>query len=357
MHLTKLPSGSWRAQGSVNGRRYSLTRETKAKARHAAAQQEVILGSVPSVGRQRLLVADALEGHLADAEGRWSPTTFDDVRRVVDRLPESFTETPVRDVTPSTLVALYGRLSRDGWSAHRIRRAHMAIGLALADAVIHGHLTHNPAREVKPPRTSAPTVSAPSDDDVRAIRRAASGHLIDFLVLATATGARRGELVALQWQDVDFVDGTVWVRRSLAQKVGAPPVVRPTKTGSKGHRTLGVGVVAMDVLRRRHDDMIAKVPDDFSLRPWVFSHDAGFSPWRPDYVSRLFRQAREAAGVDGVRLHDLRHHVATSMLRDGEAPIRVAAQLGHSTVATTLSTYSHYLPAQGSEAADRRLGG
>ena len=355
MHITKLPSGSWRAQGSVNGRRYSLTRESKAKARHAAAQQEVSLGSMPSVGRHRLKMADALEGHLADAEGRWSPTTYDDVRRVVDRLPESFTEMTVRDITPSTLVGLYGRLSRDGWSAHRIRRAHMAIGLALADAVIHGHLAHNPAREVHPPKTSAPNVSAPSDADVRAIRAAASGHLIDFLILATATGARRGELVALQWQDVDFVDGTIWIRRSLAQKVGAPPVVRQTKTGSKGHRTLGVGVVAMDMLRRRYDDAVVKVRDDFADRPWIFSHDAGFSPWRPDYVSRLFRKACELAGVTGVRLHDLRHHVATSMLRDGEAPIRVAAQLGHSTVATTLSTYSHYLPAQGGEAADRRL--
>ena len=232
----------------------------------------------------------------------------------------------------------------------------MVIGLALADAVIHGHIVHNPAREVKPPKAPKATVTAPSDDDVRRIRAAASGHLVDYLVLATATGCRRGELVALQWVDVDFVEGTVWIRRSLAQKVGADPVVRPTKTGSKGIRTLGIGDITLQTLRERHDRLTVVADDNLLDRPvWVFSHDGGLSPWRPDYVSRLFHQACERAGVTGVRLHDLRHHVATWMLRNGEAPIRVAGQLGHSTVATTLSTYSHYLPAQGAEGADERL--
>ena len=302
-------------------------------------------------------MADAITAHLADAERRWSPTTHDDAARVAARLPDAFGATLARNVTPATLTALYASLTRDGWSPHRIRRAHMVIGLALGDCVVHGDLRHNPAREVRVPSVSRPKVHAPSDDQVRDVRAAASGDLLDFLVLATATGARRGELVALQWGDIDWNDGTVNITRSLAQKVGAAPAVRPTKTGSKGHRTLAVGARAMDVLRRRHDEAVVRADAHRLAAPvWIFTHDAGMSPWRPDHASRLFLHARRRAGIEDVRLHDLRHHVATSMLRDGEPAIVVAQQLGHSTVATTLSTYSHYMPGEGGDAADRREG-
>jgi integrase len=92
---------------------------------------------------------------------------------------------------------------------------------------------------------------------------------------------------------------------------------------------------------------------------YVFSDDAGVTPWRPDRVSRMFRRVADRAGAEGVRLHDLRHFVATTMLEDGEPLHEVAGQLGN-TMKTTEEKYRHFMPGRGRDSVDRRaarLGG
>ena len=85
----------------------------------------------------------------------------------------------------------------------------------------------------------------------------------------------------------------------------------------------------------------------------VFSHPDG-TPLRPDSVTRAFRTIARSLGLNGVRLHDLRHAHATLMLRQGVHPKIVSERLGHSSVAITLDTYSHVLPGL-QEAAARRF--
>jgi integrase len=77
------------------------------------------------------------------------------------------------------------------------------------------------------------------------------------------------------------------------------------------------------------------------------------TPWRPDYVTRLFRHTADRAGAHGVRLHDLRHYVATSMFDDGASSHDVAGQLGN-VIATTEAKYRHWLPGRGRESVTTR---
>jgi integrase len=86
---------------------------------------------------------------------------------------------------------------------------------------------------------------------------------------------------------------------------------------------------------------------------WVFSHDAGVNPWRPDYATHAFAALRKSLDLDGVRLHDLRHFVATQMLAAGDSPVQVAGRLGHSTPAVTMSTYAHWIQSQDAASAER----
>jgi integrase len=92
-----------------------------------------------------------------------------------------------------------------------------------------------------------------------------------------------------------------------------------------------------------------------SLPPtsFVFSHEPdGSTPWRPDYVSLKFRRLRKGLGLDDVRLHDLRHFVATTLLGAGVDLRTVAGRLGHAAGGrTTLAVYAHFLQAPDREAA------
>jgi integrase len=86
---------------------------------------------------------------------------------------------------------------------------------------------------------------------------------------------------------------------------------------------------------------------------FVFSHAVdGSSPWHPDSTSRAFRRICQQAGVTGVRLHDLRHYVATRLLTAGVDVRTVAGRLGHRNPSTTLNVYSHFVPGTDQEAAE-----
>ena len=93
----------------------------------------------------------------------------------------------------------------------------------------------------------------------------------------------------------------------------------------------------------------------YSLAPdaYVFSYELdGSEPWRPDSATRRFVKLRNRLGLEGVRLHDLRHYVATRLIASGVDPRTVANRLGHASPTTTLSIYSHFVPEADRDAAE-----
>jgi integrase len=86
---------------------------------------------------------------------------------------------------------------------------------------------------------------------------------------------------------------------------------------------------------------------------FVFSNEVdGSEPWYPDTVSRSFKRLCELEGLQGIRLHDLRHFVATQLLSAGVDVRTVAGRLGHRNAATTLNVYAHFLEQSDRAAAD-----
>ena len=353
MHVRKLPSGRYQVLVKHNGKRASASARTLAEARQRGAELVFKLGGQP---RDDTATVEALLAmHLAAVEDDWSPTTLADANSVVRLLPQPFLERRVRDVSPAVIAGLYRQLTAQGVSAHRLRRIRMVLSGAWKRAISYEWAVSNPCRDVPMPKVTKPDLHPPSDDQVRAVLAETDGAVQLFIRLAVVTGARRGEVVALQWCDVDVDRAELDIRRSLVQTPGSPPVERHTKTGSKGYRVLSLDLPTVAQLRRHRAVQVEQaVANGLPAPVWIFSHDGGVSPWRPDYVSREFRRACTAARVPGVRLHDLRHYVAVTMLTDGEAPADVAGQLGHASVATTLSTYWRHLPGRNRDATDRR---
>jgi integrase len=353
MHIRQLPSGRYQVLVKHNGRRASGSARTLGEARQLGAELVLILGGRPADAKTS--VAELLAGHMADVEPEWSPTTYADAQRVVKRLPDTFTARRVQEVSPAIIAGLYRQLRAEGWSAHRLRRLRMVLNGGWKRAIAYEWATTNPCRDVTIPKADKPEVAPPSDEQVRAVLAKCGGAVQLFVRLAVVTGSRRGELVALTWDDVDLERAELVIRRALVQVAGQPPVERSTKTGSKGFRVLTLDLPTVAALRRHRSAQVELALASGLPSPvWLFSHDAGLSPWRPDYISRAFGTARDAAGVTGVRLHDLRHYVAVTMLQDGESPADVAGQLGHASVATTTSTYWRHMPGRNRDATDRR---
>lgn len=351
MHLSRLPSGHWRVAVKHHGRRRTATRPTKNEARQAGAELLYELGATPkSAG---ITVTELLGAWTAQAQ--LSITYAADCHRVIDQLPAEFTARRIVTLTPASIEALYRQLGRDGWSAHRIGRVHDVLSAACTLALRYEWLATNPAHATRRPKTARSEVAPPTPAQVATLLAAAPDELRLYLLVSAELGARRGEVVALQWSDIGA--GAVNIRRSRAYAPGAGVVTTTGKTGRKGHRVVAIDQVLADELAaHRVAQVKLAVAAGLPSPLWVFSHNAGVTPWRPDYATHQFVALRRRCGIEGVRLHDLRHYVATQLLAAG-VPLKVVGdRLGHRQLSTTSDTYGAYVPAADRAAAEIMAG-
>lgn len=164
-------------------------------------------------------------------------------------------------------------------------------------------------------------------------------------MLAASTGARRGELLALRRHDLDLAAGMVSIKRGIViTDVGL------VEQGTKTHqaRRISLDPRTVEVLSMhlgQQDVLAASIGMAFRVEGFVFTHTLdGSAPWRPDSTTRAFHRLCARCGVVGVRLHDLRHYVATRLLSNGIDVRTVAGRLGHRNPSTTLNVYSHFVP-------------
>jgi integrase len=255
---------------------------------------------------------------------------------------------------PIDLDMLYGELGGRGLSSRTVRICHTVLRQSLEQARRWGFIARSPAVDASPPPQHKVEVTPPTVDEVLRLLDAAYEEdpaFGTYLWVISATGCRRGEVCALRWTDVDLDGRELRVRRSVVHVDGE---VREKDTKTHASRRLALDEPTVALLRqhRRRQRELAlalgvRLPDDAVL----FGDPEG-RPWRPDVCTNRFGRLRARLGLERVRLHDLRHFVA-SILIDGGIPIStVSTRLGHSQTSTTLDLYTHAIPATDQRAAD-----
>ena len=226
---------------------------------------------------------------------------------------------------------------------------------ALSQGVRWGWISHNPAIDASPPRVPHRDLRPPTPEEVVTLFAAAQigdPALAAFLMLAASTGARRGELIALRRHDLDLTMGMLAIERGIV-RVGAQLLEQGTKTHQA--RRVSLDPRTVEVLTNhlaRQNELAGSVGAAFLSDGFVFTNSIdGSTPWRPESVTRSFSRLCARCGVAGVRLHDLRHYVATRLLTSGIDVRTVAGRLGHRNPSTTLNVYAHFLPGSDREAS------
>jgi integrase len=170
----------------------------------------------------------------------------------------------------------------------------------------------------------------PTAAQVGAVLEAANMAFRPFVALCAFAGLRLGEAAALQVGDVDFLRRTLVVARQV-QRAGRDRVeVRPPKYGSERTVFLAPGLV---------DLLAAHVAGHCPDGSWLF-RGSGTEPPHQNTVDPRWRRTTSAAGLVGLRLHDLRHFYASGLIASGCDVVTVQRALGHASATTTLSTYS-----------------
>lgn len=250
-------------------------------------------------------------------------------------------------VSPAQIKSLYvilkkGNSKRAPSMAHEVLSA--AYNVALADEVVPA----NPLANIKKPaRPKREYVTLDVDQCLRFFQASRNDRFHALFVVAACSGAREGELLGLQWGDIDLKSGTVSLARTL-QDFGKTIQIGDPKT-AKGRRMIYLPPIAVEALEAHRKRMLV---DGLIAKP-VFCDSEGNWMRRSNLARRHFKPALVRAKLPDMRFHDLRHSCATILLQLREHPAIVSAILGHSSVTITLNTYSHVTPNLGQEATAR----
>ncbi|MFL5588067.1 MAG: tyrosine-type recombinase/integrase [Ktedonobacteraceae bacterium] len=293
-------------------------------------------------------------------EQAYKPTvklnTYVQYRSIVHHhLVPAFGNIPVQKLTPEKLRAFYRQKLDEGSKPRTVLLIHTALRRALEDAVKQGLVPRNVAKLVSPPRIDRYEAQTLTVEQAEKLLGAARGSRLDaLLILALTTGMRRGELLALRWDDVDFKQSLVFVHRTVTRVGGYGYVEGEPKTRSSRRRVV-LPDVALEALKKHRIDQQQeqiKVGDKWQYKGLVFCDGYG-GFFSPDMVLRKFSKLLRDIGLPRMRFHDLRHSAATILLVAGVHPKVVQERLGHSTVAMTLDVYSHVLPSMQQEVAGK----
>ena len=248
-----------------------------------------------------------------------------------------------------------GRLIRTeqfgkGLSDSMVRGLHAACRSALEKAVQEELIRTNPAVGCKlPPKRGREMQVLGREELQRFLIQAQAEGYFELFLLDLCTGLRRGELLALQWDDLDFKTGTLTVNKQVYEVKGRLQVSVPKTRASIRRLVLPPGVV--EVLRAYRETVDSR---------WMFPSPVKEDvPMTPGAVRRRLQIILERAGCKKIRFHDLRHTFATLSLESGMDVKTLSAMLGHVSAATTLDIYTHVTGDMQSEAAakiDRGLG-
>jgi integrase len=265
---------------------------------------------------------------------------------------------PLQRLTTARVGAFYGELVASGGQKGRplspktVRYVHTTLRRALRDAVADGLVVRNVAAQARPPRARRVEMHTWTAAEVGIfLASVREDRLYAAWLLLATLGLRRGELLGLRWPDVDLTSGRIAIRHTLVMVDGKPVMAEP-KT-AKGRRSLTLAPQVLEALRVHRARQAAERLSwgaDYTDSGLVVTTEDG-RPMHPEWLSGLLvRQARRA-GLPQIRLHDLRHSVASILLAQGVHPKVVSEQLGHATIALTLDTYSHVIPSLQQEAA------
>jgi integrase len=310
-----------------------------------------------------------------------TPKTFERYTELLEHIAKEIGQTPLTKLSTLQIQRGYNRLldakrenGKTLFSVKTVHHVHGAVHVALATAVKWGLLKSNPSSACDlPPAPPREAKALDYDVTARLMDHCCEHWLHDLLMVYTASGTRRGELLALRWDRIDFSTRFVIIAQSLEQTRPRPMTreeeeqltaleqrmrrqgLRVKETKGKRSRRIRFSQETLDILgaiRAKQETARQLYGDDYCADlDLVFCHPDGFFI-RPDTVTKAARRLAKQAGLAGVSVHTLRHSHASQLLSAGVPLPTVSKRLGHSNVHVTATIYSHALPADEIAAAD-----
>lgn len=338
-------------------------RAEKEAQRQALAFEEQISSGTANDGRIRL--KEFSERWMMEyVEKQLKKKTAHGYRQCLPRILDALGHIRLCDLKTGHINTLYSNLQEDGINAHTggklavnsVLAHHRCLSSMLSKAVKWGYISYNPAANAELPRQQVQEAPYLDEKEVRSLLEHLQNEPIKYRAAITfdlLAGLRRGELLGMSWNAVDFENQTVTIQRML-NYTPEDGTYFDTPKNATSKRPLKVSRLALDLLgqlKHWQEEQAHRLesawdnPDNL-----VFTNDYG-GPIHPDTLTKWFTRFCKDAGFKQVHIHSLRHTCASLMIADGTPLVVVSRRLGHAQVSTTANIYSHVIASADEKAA------
>jgi integrase len=301
-----------------------------------------------------LTVGEYLDRWMRDVEGTVRESTHQRYEYAVGpHVKPALGSIKLKDLNPAQVRWFYRDRLDSGLSPASVHKLHVVLHKALKAAVSDGLIPRNVAAGLKLPKLSREEIDPLNREEARRLLEAAKGERLEALyMLALNTGMRLGELLALNWDDVDLEGEVLRVRRTLTRAGKVYTTGEPkTRNSRRVIRLTGAAVEALRGHLPRQLEEMGRMGSLYQPGGLVFATEVGTIVNPSNVRNRSLKPLLKKAGLRPVRFHDLRHTCATLLLLKNVNPKIVSELLGHASVSITLDVYSHLMPDMQEKAA------
>ena len=368
--------------------RHKKTIKVKAKSEKAKWREaEKALGMFQSevekgefLGTGKMTFACFVQEWLAKyAEKQLAPKTVYRYREILNtRIIPVIGHMKMEKIRPVNILNIYDQLQQDGirmdgkpggLSPTTILQHHRVLSSIFSSAVQWQVVLSNPVSKVKPPKQKKPNIASYDEEQAAALLGALQKELLKYQVmvaLALVTGCRRQELIAFQWEDIDFESSTIKVDRAAQYLPGRGMFLKDTKT-PESSRIITLPYSIMGLLKeyRKHwlkekmkvgelwqRDNEGKYSEEWIGLDLLFTTWNGW-PMHIDTITKWFPKFLKRHNLPHVYFHSLRHTAATLLIGWGIPTRSVSSILGHARPSTTEDIYSKSLKSVEKVAAEK----
>lgn len=243
--------------------------------------------------------------------------------------------------------------------AKSVKNCYGVLHKSLSKALTLGLIAKNPCDAVELPKVVKKEIQPLDEAEIRLFLSAIKGHINEYVFkIALFTGLRQAELMGLQWEDIDFANGTIFVHQQLIheKKKGGMYKLAITKTGSSV-RKIHPGMMVMEWLKERklQQQEQKKAAANFwheEIPGLVFTTEFGKNLSNVTLTHQATKFG-EAIGKNGFRFHDLRHSYAVASIMAGDDMKTISSNLGHATISITMDVYANFTEDMAKASADR----